>query len=131
MLRAVFEGEKYASYIALMRELRLEREFEDGDWLIDSAGFVGLYYGASISYGDEPKDAVWLPRLDQWLSLLEAAGERDICFSQGHPDALPDEWCCGTSDHWEGGFIYTGNAPTREEAAARCWLSATGRSATT
>lgn len=118
MLRAVFEGEKYVSYIALMRELRLEHEFADGDWFIDSAGFVGLYYSASISYGDEPRDAIPLPRLDQWLAMLEAAGWVFHLTARQPGYAI---WASREGLHGRE------EGPTPEEAAARLWMTVTGK----
>jgi hypothetical protein len=117
------------SYIALCRELRLKREMEPGDW--------GAEYGEVFAEGarlfvemhrppgsklvilpyDRPAfTSIWLPRLDQWLEMLEEAGESVTLV---HAPAwgrsaqivrLSPIWCT-----------------SYEESCARLWLAITGR----
>lgn len=152
-----FGGSEFASYIALCRELWTRRpgnwsphEFEIGDMLVMTyPGFgdipgrdaVGVY-GADAHPHDDDESAVWLPRLDQLLAMLEEAGMGVVAIDRitkrwepwpyggfepplyqilANEEAWDCEWECAT-DHAAG-------APTREEAALRLWLAVTGRSA--
>lgn len=112
----MFDGPEHASYIALCRELRLERELRDGDFVaLPYAGREVHVCGVSVAPGVMEHGGVWLPRLDQWLAMLEAAGADAVALiSSG------------------GSYIVKAHAaeadgPTREEAAARLWLAVTGR----
>lgn len=123
-------GPEHASYVALCRELRLERErgFELGDWwvwltledppiLVDE-GFLRTVF-ALIDL------QIWIPRLDQLLAMLEVAGVRDVGFW-----AFDDRTKCGvlTAGDFDGisyGDLET--APTREEAALRLWMAVSER----
>lgn len=135
----MFEGEEYRSYIRLCRELRLGRLFEEGDWywtttVHEPEGFAAVW-DAGYSVERRASDAkLWLPRLDQWLAMLEEAGR----------EQLPKHWLsgfslypCGGSLEYEAGCCisqagpqYTVVAPTREEAASRLWMAVTGRTVT-
>lgn len=124
----MFEGLEYASYIALMRELRMgegTRMCRMGDWYVDA--------------NDEPRCIgwhperqafvegvlVWLPRLDQWLDMLEEAGVPDVGFWSGEGFGKCGILCPGDFDGISYADLET--ASTREEACARLWLATTGR----
>lgn len=101
----------------LCGDLWLLRVFEYGDWFVDADRFPGR---AFVSMGiDVAKGAVWLPRLDQWLAMLEEADVKRTC-------------CYGDR---EVGYRYEGDhksattrgeGPTREEACARLWRAVIG-----
>jgi hypothetical protein len=146
----MFEGPEYESYIKLCRELRLERMFEKGDALArpfnvlaeDKVSGTGLrpvdiewgirVYGPDEQHevGDQaaPPALIWLPRLDQWLAMLEEAGAGDwMTFLKhgswpepGYQPTITYELRCQNRQDWS-------IAPTREEAAARLWVAVTGR----
>jgi hypothetical protein len=123
----LFSGPEYASYIALCRELRLERDLQEGDWYFHESLRPDQEEGwVLLAAGDERAESfeVWLPRLDQWLAMLEEAGadcpEFDRETTTGHyvlRRGMPDEW----------GHSQYGTGQTREEAAARLWRAVTGR----
>jgi len=75
----------------------------------------------------EPGLWIWLPRLDQWLAMLEEAGVHDIGFWTGDGYAK-----CGVLlqvtpyEGWDFGDLETASTP--EEAAARLWLAVTQKS---
>lgn len=83
----MFDAPEYRSYIALCRELRLKREFDWGDWFVDidswSPRGPSLVYPDARQVGDRiqtrltetrtNRTVIWLPRLDQWLVILEEA----------------------------------------------------------
>lgn len=142
----MFEGPEHASYIELCRALGLEREYEEGDYaawrggpeeswqvlLIDAVrGHVG--HRARLGYGPGGlADSVWLPRLDQWLAMLE--DEPDGCdVATIRKSMRMDE----AKEHYVG-VIFAATStnrpdiepvwvPTREEAAAKLWMAVTGR----
>lgn len=119
----LFSGPEYASYIALMRELALEHEYDEGDYVCWTKDPIEI----EILMGWRPQESayIWLPRLDQWLAMLEQAGIEDISFWTGDGYAK-----CGvllpTDDDGgiECGDLET--APTHEEAAARLWMVVAG-----
>lgn len=133
---ALFEGPEYASFIALCRELRLERVYwQPGDlrWhpRANPSAWPGQIMVISDSESAEAasiagnREAVWLPRLDQLLAMLEEAGARSLTLEplppdEDHPTAT---WNCA-------GRGAVGVGRTREEAAARLWLAVTGRQLT-
>jgi hypothetical protein len=116
----MFAGEEYASYIALCRELRLALPWiwRSGDWY-EFRGRVNLVPVTSepaaylAGLGVLP-EATPLPRLDQWLAMLEEAGEDTVVLVK--------------DDRW-GRSAQTGKpgrppwAPTYEEVVARLWMS--------
>jgi hypothetical protein len=132
---SLFDGPEYASYIALCRELRLERTIEPGDWSADFGDVFMEEPALQVHVARPPGTAsvtlprdtlaitsIWLPRLDQWLAMLEEAGadcpEFDRETTTGHyvlRRGMPDEW----------GHSQYGTGPTREEAAARLWVIVT------
>jgi hypothetical protein len=68
----MFEGREYESYIALCRELGLKREFECGDvWCFWKDVSNGPFIQGASGHDGADELAIWLPRLDQWLELLE------------------------------------------------------------
>lgn len=126
----MFATPEYASYVQLCRELRLEREFDDGDYytapvpvsVIAPEGFEVLIWVGLFRLPHATEDCIWLPRLDQWLATLEEAGVKALAFI-----GIPGEegWICQpyTEPH-------EGRGPTREEACARLWMAVTGRAVT-
>jgi len=144
----LFSGPEYGSYVALMRELRLERKFEEGDyaawagspagpWTVLLTDGAAAHAGHRAMFGYGPGDqawSVWLPRLDQLLAMLEDAGRPRIWFD-------PRPWPAGHAlVTWETYITKPGQcwvamsheeaspeSPTREEAAARLWIAITGR----
>jgi hypothetical protein len=146
----MFDGPECASYIALMRELRLPREFDDGDYYtapvpvspIAPDGFEVLIWVDLYRWPRATEESVWLPRLDQWLGMLEEAGADQVLIEhvEPHDDYGPGGYICFTleeghdglsrekpdyEDGWHG--FYALCRPTREEAAARLWMAVTGR----
>lgn len=137
----LFDGPEHASYIALMRELRLEREFEEGDWHCSIAGYVSptlpgtpmlvtaVELRLTAMVGSENlADSVWLPRLDQWLAMLEEAVKSDewLLYQEGlMPDGSGFKRYCAEFEHGT-----TKAASTPGEACARLWCAVTGREAT-
>jgi hypothetical protein len=124
----MFNAPEYASFIALCRDLRLERKpFEYGDvWCFWKPVSTGPFIqGAS---GNEGADefAIWIPRLDQWLAMLEEAGHGEVSLIPFMRAAM-DRW--GVRLTKQGGIMDFEGA-TREEAAAHAWCAVTGRAVT-
>jgi hypothetical protein len=124
----MFEGPEYESYIKLCRELRLERELQEGDWLVYETGpgdpLVTPEHWLS---GDPveacrltPSDILWLPRLDQWLAMLEEAGLTEVTLRRNDVGY----WALGENDvaHQWGSSPAT---DTPEEATACLWVAVT------
>lgn len=128
----MFESEAYRSYIALCRELRLERKVKEGDWLTsrwksrsgwsewsdlgmcnDDGG--GCHNANFWETEDQGEEIVWLPRLDQWLAMLEEAGVDSITIHR-----MPGY---GYRVAWDAPNGYACTYSTREEAAARLWMA--------
>lgn len=77
----MFNGPEYERYRQLCRELQLERKFEDGDWFWWPGRTFrepGVYLsmptdswhgGWDYTIDGWPGQAVWLPRLDQWIAM--------------------------------------------------------------
>lgn len=139
----MFDGPAHESYIALCRELQLERQFEEGDWHVSLAGYVSptltgrpnLVTAAEVrlrraladgsANGPEQVDSAWLPRLDQWLVMLEEAGVLGVDIER-----LGTVWFATDHDPGTDREGYARRGGTREEAAARLWLAVTGRKVT-
>lgn len=120
-----FSRPEYASYVALCRELELERQFREGDWFgrLFAAGDMApfLFSDETWGYADRPArvpnrhgDTFWLPSLSDWMEMLSASGHDDVRI-------------------WKrslGGYVAVGyqgpiasvEGPTREEACARLWI---------
>lgn len=149
----MFDTEPYQEYVTLCRELRLERDFEEGDWYAayDDLEVLGVYIrlvtedampGFSTVAWSEVR---WLPRLDQWLSKLEEAGVRNVAFQTLSPTESspfeelggplrpiilpPDAPRYGCIDLNQIGDVKRAwpYGACREEACARLWLAVTGR----
>lgn len=127
---AMFDTPEYASYINVCQELQLERKFEDGDW--ESAGgdppvvycaLCAREYGEDLNPPQAGHGLFWLPRLDQWLAMLEEAGhEWNLIRDALMPDTTDrPRYLAGAEDVPE-----VRAAPTPEEAAARLWMAVTG-----
>lgn len=140
----MFDAPAYASYIALCRELNLTKDrAEPGDialiWLhhddppwVSAGGEWYSEQGFSAHGGHWRRDVlgkegdgdIWLPRLDQWLTMLEEAGVLGV-------DLEKLGACYFATDHTPGtdreGYTRVGD--TREEAAAHLWMAVTGRPA--
>lgn len=124
----MFDTPAYASYIALMRELRPEWVWKEGDWYWSGgpARVIGTWDQGPEYGGEEPFP---LPRLDQWLQMLEEAGVLNVRF------VLPNETSLGNrlvrnGDCLAPRFNPGAEAPTNEEVAARLWMAVTGREVT-
>ena len=126
----MFEGPEYESYIALCRELRPEHIFGQADWAFvedPESENGGVVTTRLVHEGERAGDTVvWLPRLDQWLATLEEAGGYVVRFTRiDKPtpayaiDALLERQ--PQSEHAR--MV----APTREETAARLWMTVTRR----
>lgn len=134
----------HVSYIILCRELRLEREFEEGDWYAFAVPTSAEWPTALFTHraGPDPRQlhrtgnyCAWLSRLDQWIRLLQEATERcDFALVGFNETTGPlavrfryraewDWWQAGEDRHAEA----VGDTP--EEAAARLWMAVTGRQA--
>src|SRR5215831_3633976 len=91
----MFEGPEYESYIALCRELRLEHIFGQADWAFvedPESENGGVVTTRLVHEGERAGDTVvWLPRLDQWLAMLEEAGYE---FIKLFPRENPRSWEC-------------------------------------
>ena len=145
----MFDGPEYASYIALCRELRLERKLKIDDqisvwfdnpsspsssniYLVtdeDETRGWGSYTPVDQSdFVDGRANVRWLPRLDQWLAMLEkAAPDWTNTFSiTRHEDG--EFWATFEGRAASNGGSWDGLGPTREEAAARLWMAVTGHS---
>ena len=131
----MFDSPEYASYIQLCRELQLEHQLSAGDWVAQVTGPFGepcTPYIFCVALEDE-KDGtapawstrttqyVWLPRLDQWLAMLEEAGmtEVDLHGERDRYVALD-----GANLHDSDLPLRQGSGPTREEASAHLWVIA-------
>lgn len=135
----LFSGPEHASYIGLCRELRLEHECEPGDIQWVDGDYVTVphgrptgqrWTGVRIEGISEPDDGrqrgvinveiVWLPRLDQLLTMLEKAGWVYHLTSRRPGYAI---WARLSST----GPIGRIEAATPEEAALRLYCAVTGR----
>jgi hypothetical protein len=127
----MFAGPEYASYVQLCRELLLERELQQGDFYVefqDALRLASVHVYAPVVWpskspvvvprGSPAKGTVWLPRLDQWLAMLEGIGVRLMAFEPLPPDEdhATETWNCAAR-----GVLGVG--VTREEAAARLWMA--------
>jgi hypothetical protein len=134
----MFDGPEYESYIALCRELRLERSLELGDWYAHSE--VDLQHPLVLGWREQliigpitEWTWVWLPRLDQWLMMLEEAGWMEVRFSPSAylMDESPVFWRVEGSGIDRRYNVHTTveytDLRTREEAAARLWMAVAGR----
>lgn len=133
----MFKAPEYASYRYLCRELRLERDLESGDLYHESNALVDKVHiyapvvwpphsRVTLPRGNEAEGTVWLPRLDQWLAMLEEAGYADFYLYIRRPgtwSASCGDWCDNPRFEAEG--------PSREEAVARLWMAVVGREART
>lgn len=132
----MFSGPEYASYVALCRELRLEREFTAGDFyaapvpvsVIAPEGFEVLIWVDLFRLPHATQDCAWLPRLDQWLAMLEEAGVESVTIQlawtnpedPGEKEYVAfDAWDVPDADDLR-------NYTSREEAAAQLWVAVTG-----
>ena len=125
----MFEGPEYASYIALCRELRLERQWQDEDaYIVDGETIIDLH--GTLTSMEEVRDAaeehgVWLPRLDQWLAMLEetyAAKWKEATAGPCRPGQarkMALDMLAVASERFPRESI--------EEIAARLWCAVTGR----
>lgn len=120
---SLFDAPEYESYIALCRELRLERTFELGDWVVYATDTTDvLAFDDNRDPNRTAEGVVWLPRLDQWLAMLEEAGVEGVVLERlGSIFFATDRTPVTHSE----GYARRGN--TREEAAARLWMAVTGR----
>jgi hypothetical protein len=138
----MFAGPEYASYVALCRELRLERALQDGDFVDDGVRPGVQVCGVTVAPGVMWHGGVWIPRLDQWLAMLEEAGADQVLVERVEPndDYGPGGYICFTVEdghdglsrlkpEYEGGWpgFYALCRPTPEEAAAQLWRAVTGR----
>jgi hypothetical protein len=137
-----FEGREYVPYIKLMRKLRLEWTWTEGDYFIDDfpeRALGGVRFKAAVSqvqiqgratYGGEEAagmDSVSLPRLDQWMALLEGEGIDSVHFFR---TIAPDGHVVARTAERHGIMVRGGweaEGRTHEEAAARLWIAVTGR----
>ena len=126
-----FSDPEYASYVALCRELLLEREFDDGDFytapvpisVIAPEGFEVLTWVYRFGLPNATEDCVWLPRLDQWISMLEEVGFREIRLWPTGRCQHGDCWRMDTADGPDKDrWLVSRPCDTREEAAARLWM---------
>lgn len=139
----MFEGEEYRSYIQLCRELRLPSVYwRQGDLQWNPRANPDAWPGQIVVISDREsaesasmagnREVVWLPRLDQWLSMLEEAGVQSIrCMWHGRvapSDRVRIE--ATRIDSVMDVVTWDCYGPTREEAAARLWMSVTGRMVT-
>lgn len=129
-----FDRSEFAPYVELCRELRLERHGVAGDWRlahdpeepwtefdIKVVGSDGLNAFDSPHYDPTDYEVVWLPRLDQWLDMLEVADPRRVdVFIQ--PRDRRYRVTAVSRDFAEGS--------SREEAAARLWMALMAKRAT-
>src|SRR5215471_15945513 len=135
----MFEGPESASYIALCRELQLQRvKFEPGDWCTFDVGggSSGPYLielddeGASTDFVHPRNHGryIWLPRLDQWLAMLEeayAAKWKEATAGPCRPGQarkMALDMLAVASERFPRESI--------EEIAARLWCAVTGRAVT-
>lgn len=147
-----FSAPEYASYVALCRELRLRREFQEGDivWvdLEDGPETIGISIVSARDAETGVKsgaDFTWLPQLADWLEMLQENGiawmvlgrRRGSTHYRRRPDGSYDmvgkdssgyvirpSRGVGDPDAWEE---ETGQYQTLEETAARLWMKVTGR----
>jgi hypothetical protein len=132
----MFDTEAHRPYIDLCRGLRLEREFAVGDYCSALGG--GAPWGPGLWDWETGVDRtgldrrgltwIWLPRLDQWLSMLEEAGEDSVTLETTRSPGLYRAWNGIGDDEAIDGRAGAGR--TREEAAAKLWCAVTGRAVT-
>lgn len=134
---------EYESYVALCRELRLP--FPDDEAWQRGSVFEGdpgdLFFAGeqSAEGGQWPtQEAVFVPRLDQLLAMLEGEGVEfvEIGVAWVAPDeALAELAAEGAATKTFYAFDATNHpdsdgrieCPVREEAALRLWMAVTGR----
>ena len=129
----MFNTPEHKSYIALCRDLWLERQFEEGDWYayvddgpIRNGQKVVAWFDEVSEVNAAGPDAFWLPRLDQWLGMLEEAGEDDVQIQRCGNQMEPLYHAAGR----RGNPVRVSNGPTREEACARLWMAVNARTGT-
>lgn len=117
----MFDGPEHASYIALCRELRVPFDSHDepslkGSWFEARPGDIFLAGESDPDAGSAypTEKCVLLPRLDQWLAMLEEVS--------GHVFMLERDGDVYEATLGEGSWV-GGNGPTREEAVARLWMA--------
>lgn len=140
----MFEGPEHASYIELCRALRLEREWQEGDWHVSLAGYVSptlpgtpmLVTAVELRLRAlvEPErlaDSIWLPRLDQLLMKLEETGFEETTI-QRYVERGKAMWWAGEKTCTDSGTDWSPmnpGGPTPEEACCRLRMAVTGREA--
>jgi hypothetical protein len=125
----VFEGPEYESYLALCRELRLERALQDGDFVDDGVRPGVQMCGVTVAPGVMWHGGVWLPRLDQWLTMLEDSVPPWDGAAPWVGVALRRHgrvWFA-TDLGLEGREGYSRSGDSPEEAMARLWIAVTGK----
>lgn len=121
-----------ASYSQFCRELRLEREFEEGDWFLwfypENGGRDERSLLRIATRTPEPKRSgkhnVWLPTLTDWLFMLEEAYQASPDFEEMEAyEPVRIRVLSALADHAR---TYV-DSLSWEEVAARLWCAATGR----
>jgi hypothetical protein len=115
-------------YLELCRQNPIQRTLEAGDWLMtcghgQTIGPNLCHAGGLLPTGPMSKDPLatvyWLPRLDQLLDLLEAAGHRYIGFDWA---ATTDAWAAMAGVDVDREWYESAIGDSREEAALRLLL---------
>jgi hypothetical protein len=109
-----FTAPAYTSYLSLCRELRLEREWTNGDWFALDGAYV--HHTTSLDDAREDPESIWVPRLADWLDILEEVGIDSVTIER-----INHVWFArGFDANGHGGML---GGSTREEALARLWMS--------
>jgi hypothetical protein len=105
-----------------MRELRLQHEWQLGDWYWNESTGQPNLVGRRDDGSYLPfRDPAWLPPLTHWLDALRAEGIVSIEFTRNPDDPAVRVIRAWGSGPWRA--TAEGQGPTDEEAAARCWTA--------
>lgn len=105
-------------YLALCREIGMTHKLVAGDWYWSPPprGYVACCHGFKLRTSWQQADLIWLPRLDQWLAMLEGAGFLEINIWR---TSAGWQMSASKADRW----LASGPCPAPEEAAGRLWVA--------
>lgn len=127
----MFDGIEYEPYLVFCRKLNLQRRAEAGDWFLsldltnpEEASIVLCNSdggGCGETFNDGSWAKIWLPRLDQWLVMLEEVNILGVIIER-----LGAVWFATDRESGSDREGLARRGSTREEAVARlyaaiCW----------